>query len=273
MFSPLHDPALLHAAVDRVRRKAGASLSSTLFAPQAQIDRWISNRELSWQEAAETVLVQRQDRGFSRLYHVSAGIPNLEQALTEIQAIEPLVVDLIGKPQDLAEISNAYQRAAFCEHTSLIRMARIGSPFLEASIDTAGVDFATASDVDGLHRFFLQLLDPFADQMPTKDDLRIAVEQQSVLTVRQQPDSPLGAALVFERTGLTSALRYWYVDPALHNRGLGGLLMRRFFALCAGCRRFLLWVVENNQDSVTKYRHYGFEPDQLTDRILVRRNA
>jgi GNAT superfamily N-acetyltransferase len=273
MFSPLNDPALLHAAVDRVRQRAGIRLTRTLFASQAQLTGWASNGELSWQDAGETVLVQRRDCGFSRLYHVAAGIPALEETLAEIQASEPLVVDLVGRPQDLAAVSDAYQAAAFRKHASLIRMARIGNPFPDAPMDTACVEFATVSDLEELHRFFLQLLDPYADQMPTKDDFRIAVEQQSVLTVRQQSGSPLGAALVFERTGLTSMLRYWYVDPALQNRGLGGRLMKRFFSLCTGCGRFLLWVVENNQDSVTKYKHYGFEPDQLTDRILVRRNV
>jgi len=273
MFSPLHDPALVHAAVDRIKQRAGSSLTTTLFASPAQMAIWASSGELSWQERAETILVQKQDCGFSRLYHVSAGIPLLEQALEEVQSNRPLVVDLIGKPPDLSPVSRAYHTAGFREHSSLIRMARTGNPFPDGREETPDEDFATPSDVDALHRFFLQLLDPFADQIPTKDDLRTAVEQRSVLTVRQRTGSGLNAVLVFERTGLTSLLRYWYVDPALHNRGLGGLLMKRFFSLCAGCRRFLLWVVESNQDSVNKYKHYGFEPDQLTDRVLVRRNA
>ena len=273
MFSPLLDPALLHASVDRVKQRAGTSLTSTLFASPAQIEVWTSSGELSWQERVETVLLQKQDCGFSRLYHVSAGIPPLERALEEVQSNRPLVVDLIGKRQDLSPVSCAYHGAGFREHTSMIRMARTGNPLSDGKVETPDEGFATSSDIDLLHRFFLQFLDPFVDQIPTKGDLMVAVQQRSVLTIRQRQGSGLDAVLVFERRGLTCLLRYWYVDPALHNRGLGGLLMKRFFSLCDGCRRILLWVVESNQGGVTKYKHYGFEPDQLTDRILVRRNA
>jgi ribosomal protein S18 acetylase RimI-like enzyme len=76
---------------------------------------------------------------------------------------------------------------------------------------------------------------------------------------------------MFEPMGLTSHLRYWYVDEAFRNQGIGARLMRRFFRLSSGSQRLILWVAGDNSDALAKYRHYGFREDTLVDRIMIRR--
>jgi len=91
----------------------------------------------------------------------------------------------------------------------------------------------------------------------------------NILLVRCRDE--LGGVLWFETTGLTSHLRYWYVNPALRNRGPARALSAAIFRHCAACRRFILWVIADNDDGIAKYEHYGYRRESLVDRIMINR--
>ena len=79
----------------------------------------------------------------------------------------------------------------------------------------------------------------------------------------------MAALLFFETVGLSSTLRYWAVDLAFQSRRLGGAVIRHYFAIHSGVRRFLLWVATANQNALTKYQHYGYAADGLFDLVFV----
>jgi hypothetical protein len=50
---------------------------------------------------------------------------------------------------------------------------------------------------------------------------------------------------------------------------LGGALIHHYFALHGAVRRFILWVMADNENAIAKYRHYRYVPDGLVDHVMV----
>jgi GNAT superfamily N-acetyltransferase len=150
-------------------------------------------------------------------------------------------------------------------------MGCLGSTASSHHASDAGVEIATEDDAPEVLAFLEQLLDPYVDRLPEETDLRCAAARRNILLARKA-GSPSGV-LMFEKTGTTALLRYWYVAREAQGRGTGAQLIKTFFRLCSEIRRIMLWVAEGNEDSIAKYRHYGFMRDGLLDQIMLRRAA
>jgi ribosomal protein S18 acetylase RimI-like enzyme len=246
---------------------------TNFFAPRQQVEKWAARGILSWAKTEDCVLIFRRSGDFHHMYHAAASTVAL--AHTFSSGVAPrgtLVSDLVGREDQIAPMVRAYEMAGFRVHTTLVRMVRvIHDSCGDDSRCCEGVAFAAVSDVPAVRTFLVQLLDRFADQIPEEDELQIAAASGNILMVRRQ-DS-LGGLLIFDRTGLTATLRYWYVSPECRGQGIGAQLMRTFFRLSRACRRIILWVAADNKGSIAKYSHYGFQVEQLTDRIMTRKNT
>lgn len=271
MIQPVRNRANLLEALERVRR-LGAAPVTNWFAASERIDYWIGRDSLTYLPGANALLILRRDRGFHRVYHFAADLAALSAVLLsasgELSAHGVLTADLIGQPLDLEPGAAIYRENGFADHNALIRMVRLAPP-QEVTESNPEVEFAGPADVASIAAFLGRLLDPYTDQIPDDDEIREAASRRNIILVRH--GESLGGALFFETTGLTSHLRYWYVDGAARNQGIGALLIRRFFHLSSGSRRLILWVVRDNVDAIARYRHYGFRPDTLVDRIMIRR--
>jgi GNAT superfamily N-acetyltransferase len=258
-------------AVTRVRQR-GVALSTNLFASREELARWITRGGVWFNPNELSLLVLRQDRDFCRVYHVSADPESLAEQLELLNGKGgAFVADLVGRPGDVHAMAGVYAAYGFEEHRSLFRMSCTGSTAFSHHTSDAGVEIATEDDVTEVRAFLEQMLDPYADQIPEEGDLHSAVKRRNVLVTRDT--GSLSGVLVFERTGTTALLRYWYVAREARGRGVGARLIRTFFRLGNDAQRFLLWVAEGNEDSVAKYRHFGFRNENLVDRIMLRRAA
>ena len=258
-------------AIGRIERRP-AGFTTSFFATPEQIQRSIESNRLRSAVSEDAVLLLRRDRDFEHVSHVAADAASLAAALTELVAnvdnSRTLVADLVGRTGELEAIAAAYHEHGFCDHATLLRMARPGVAPGEDRLDepaaTAGLE-----DMTAIAEFLARMLDPWRDQMPDDSEITAAIRQGTVLLERRE--TVVGGCLFFETTGLTSLLRYWYVDPDCRGQGVGARLFRTFFDRCRASRRLLVWVDARNAEAIAKYRHYGFEGDQLVDRILVRK--
>ena len=266
----LNQPDLLEV-LERVRR-AGSAPVTNWFATAERIDYWIARRSLSCLEGENALLILRRDRGFHRVYHSAAGLEALSGVLgsltRELAGDDVFTADLVGRPLDLEPVAAIYRASGFSDHNCLVRMVRMAPPE-EVAESEPDVVFAGPADVAAVAAFLDRLLDPYTDQIPGEDEIREAASRRNIILVRR--GESLGGMLLFETTGLTSHLRYWYVDDSARNQGIGARLMRQFFRLSSGSKRIILWVVNTNADAIAKYRHYGFRPETLVDRIMIGR--
>ena len=271
MIQPVQYRADLLEALERVRR-AGAGPVTNWFAAPERIDYWIGRNALSLLQGERALVILRRDRGFHRVYHSAVDLEALSAVLRclsgELAVHGTLTADLIGRPLDLEPVAGVYRLSGFADHTCLLRMIRMAAPE-EVAEPEPDVAFAGPADVAAVMAFLDRLLDPFTDQIPDEDEIREAASRRNIILVRR--GDSVGGLLLFETMGVTSHLRYWYVDDKALNQGIGARLIRQFFRLSSGSRRVILWVVGDNSDAIAKYRHYGFRPETLVDRIMIRR--
>ena len=270
MIQAVRNRAELLDGLERVRR-AGAGAVTNWFATPERIDYWIGRNSLSCLQAERALLILRRDRGFHRVYHSAADLAALSAVLRSASggpAVNGiLTADLVGRPQDLEPVAGIYRENGFADRQCLVRLIRMAAE--EVAMSGPDVEFAGPADVAAIAAFLDRLLDPYTDQIPEDDEIREAAARGNLILVRH--GESVGGLLMFETMGLTSHLRYWYVDDGARNQGIGACLIRRYFRLCSGSRRFILWVLRDNADAIAKYRHYGFREDALVDRIMIGR--
>lgn len=271
MIQPVQNRAALLEALERVRR-AGAGPVTNWFATPERIDYWIGRNSLALLQGERALLILRRDRGFHRVYYSAKDLEALSAVLRsssgELAASGVLTTDLIGRPVDVDPVAGIYRQGGFADHNWLVRMIRMAAPE-EVAESEPDVEFAGPTDVAAVAAFLGRLLDPYTDQIPDEHEICKAAARRNIILVRR--GESVGGLLLFEAMGLTSHLRYWYVDDAARNQGIGARLIRRFFRLSSGSKRLILWVVGDNAETIAKYRHYGFQLETLVDRIMIRR--
>ncbi len=251
-------------AIDRIKRR-GPGFETNYYASHEQTERWIERGLLRMEETGPAVFLFRRNRDFEHVYHFAAGLP--EVGRTSVRAglqSRRFVVDLIGPPAKADALAAIYQEQGFEPYQTLVRMTRAGLP---EPGPAEGIATATPDQAPDIHAFLDPLLNPWVDQIPTPEELAEEAAKGHILVT----EGPLAGVLIFEPKGITSTLRYWYVDANRREGGIGARLIRKMFELCRHSRRIVLWVVASNESAIAKYEHYGFRRDHLIDRILVRK--
>jgi ribosomal protein S18 acetylase RimI-like enzyme len=243
---------------------------TNFYPSRSKLESWIGRRELSVTTAEAGALFLRRDADFSHLYFFAADLESLRVSLGTFLVSEPgtIVADLLGREDEAGPMANALAASGFSQYSRLIRLARLSAGGPPQAIQP-GVEFAEAHDAEAVTRMLRTSFDHYAEQLPDLEEIRKAVAAQRILVVRSAGE--IAGLLFFEVEGLTSVLRYWLVDTRFRNQKVGSRLIRSYFAACATARRFILWVLSDNQNAIGRYEGYGYRPDRLTDRVLIRR--
>lgn len=257
------------SAIGDVKRSA-TEFSTNFYASPGQVDVWIERKSLFMIPSEGALLVLRRDRDIFHLSHAAADRKALAKSLGSLgqDGAPAYVADLLGRHGDIEPWVDVYRTAGFSPYKSLVRMSGPVPRVPQGDAPEAGVRAASPTEARRLLKFMEGLLDPLAEQIPELDDLEGWARAGTALVV-EGPDSLDGIA-IYEATGLSSVLRYWFVSAARRNRGIGGKLLRTLFRHCRDCRKMSLWVIADNHDSIAKYEHYGFKRDDVLDQILLR---
>lgn len=282
-MTPLPSVAAIYEQMDQARR-AGPLVTNFYPVPD-KLQRSIDRGELFSMTAGNVLFVLRRDRDFLHLSFVASTAAELAAALRELVAsvAETVTVDVLGPRERVAEIAELFVQAGFRGHCALHRMTKVTKPAAMSPPPAAPdpeVVFASRDDAAALAGMLETALDRHAEQIPDEDEMTRAVSDRKVLVVRSGPAigeaesrgvGSIAGLLFFERTGQSSLLRHWLVDPAHRDQRIGARLMRRYFADGKDVRRFLLWVISDNHNAIDRYRHYGYQQDGLIDQVLIRR--
>lgn len=229
---------------------------------------WIKNHVLYSERLGDTLFFLKKGDGFWNLFYCSPDLNKLKEALLEIEKrIEgAILVDIVGKRKQCKEIESVFLESNFSAYCLLMRMSRMTpreciweqKPFIHSALSNeAGKILAL------LQKYF----DPKAEQIPFLDEVLFYIEQGHVLVCRE--GNKIVGFLIYELTKSTLYLRYWFVDPEYRNKGIGSALMNSFFKAGQETMRQLFWVICDNENAIKRYRHYGFDDEDLYDQVLI----
>ena len=159
---------------------------------------------------------------------------------------------------------------SFNIYTSLVRMNRLNHQADLLYISTDGIKEASRHDITILNKMFHSFFDKKAEQLPDEKELLNWIENKNVLIYEE--DNQIGGFLVYEITGNTLYLRYWFVHPDFRDKRIGSKLFNEFEIKGKDTNRHLFWVIRSNENAIKRYKHYGFVEEKMYNFVLTNKN-
>lgn len=236
-----------------------------------RISLWCQYGSLFYELQSDTLFFLREEVGFTYLYYCSSSEERLKESLIDFfdkREDRIWIVDLIG-----ANESGSYRQLftdqGFSEYTSLIRMSRINTSKNADLRTIAGINNADSCDVQELQLLLHTYFDPYAEQLPLEEEIIQWIEVGHLLVCRL--NGKIVGFVIYDLSGKTQYLRYWFVHPDYRENGIGSNLWRESLFRGKDTRRQFFWVIQTNENAIKRYIHYGFQPEEMYDYILIKR--
>ncbi len=264
-MTPVTDANAVASAVQAVKARGG-DFRTNFFPSPKKLQTWIEHTELFIVPHDELAVFLRRDCDFWHLYF--AGDLQALPSLAPLNS-KRIMVDLIGTEAALIGLLVAFETAGFRRYTRLLRMARTESKDGPAKSEPpdSRVRFAELADCEPILDLLCQSFNRYAEQLPQLYELEAAVKDRQILIANDH--NTLAGLLYFETQGFTSLMRYWLIAEAYRDRHFGSVLIRRYLTEQNIVRRFILWVIDGNENAFRKYQHYGYSPDGLVDQVMA----
>jgi GNAT superfamily N-acetyltransferase len=78
--------------------------------------------------------------------------------------------------------------------------------------------------------------------------------------------------IIYQLVGVTLYLRYWFVSPLFRDRKFGSKLFNYFLLKGKDSKRQLFWVIQTNENAISRYKHYGFKEEKIYNFVLTNKN-
>jgi ribosomal protein S18 acetylase RimI-like enzyme len=245
----------------------------TNFYPEVdKVNIWITNGKLYKELIGNTMFFFNQKANFFHLFYCSSSIQALESSILELNSLEQdiqLVVDVIGKKESLKSMVRKFKENGFYLYTVLNRMSRFTVPEQSKSSSDI-IKNADISDAKTIFNLFQKYFDPIAEQLPTENEIINWINLNHLIIAREVEQ--IQGFVIFDLIGVTSYLRYWFVHPEYRDRKIGSTLLKEYFKKSVGTKRQLFWVIQSNENAISRYLYYGFRHENLNDYILTNKN-
>ena len=265
-MSPIHRVDEVFTALQEAKARA-TDLHTNFFPVQTKLQDWIARGELFAELRGGVAFFFRTDRDFQHLYFCAPDRPAWQREMDRLPALktERVVTDLVGKEASLTGWLPVLEATGFRRHLQLQRLSRPGLP--GPASGKSPVLYADPADGPGVLGLIESSFDRYGEQLPTLSEIEAAIERRPVLLAKH--DGAMAGLLYFETHGVASTIRFWVVAEKFRGHRVGATLMQHYFQTHAAVRRFTLWVNSNNENALSKYRHYGYAPDGLVDQVLA----
>lgn len=264
ILSEVKDYSQILKGLGLIKNKARESkmrLLTNFFPEQKSQNQWIEDRRLKIAVSEHSMILVLADDYADRLFYVSSEAINLTTMIESVHenSAKPIVIEHITN-------RGGFELDAVSKSRVLLRYSRSGvlqyiTP-KQKSVETAGTD-----DILRIRKLLLEHFDKITDRIPSISEILSLGSKGGVIEVKENEE--IKGFLIYELTGQSIHLRYWWTNPLYRNQGIGSSLMACFFQAGKDTSRQYLWVDKDNDNAIGCYEHYGFSPDGLSDYIQV----
>jgi ribosomal protein S18 acetylase RimI-like enzyme len=270
---PINSIEAIQTLIKMVRDRKKGYLTN-LFLDIKKFDLWISLGLLEFEEIGESVFSCRKNKGFDNLYFVTTSLEALKNDLERFLSThrnELFVTDIVGRTNDVSALEDIFVFRGFYKYTSLVRMSRIINEPAADGPNKAHLFFADKEKGADVHALLQYHFDAYAEQLPLLLEINVWAESNRII-IYSDDAKTLQGFLIFELTGQTSYLRYWFVHPDHREKKIGSMLLKKYFADSRSAKRQLFWVIESNINAIKRYEHFGFKREMLFDEIMINKD-
>lgn len=265
-MQPVLDSKEIRTMLAALKQRAGV-LITNFYLGEIKIRELISQRALYFVLEQNGILVLKSHDDYFNLYFVASSIGIVKRMVSGVAVDKTLVLDLISREQDSQQWREAF--SDFTDYAIFQRMCKLPAQNGKTGSMEQDVIVASLGDAQAIYEMTVTQFDRLSEHLPSIEEIRDAIKKQNILVIKKQ--NVLAAFLFFENVGLTSTLRYWFVDRAFRGQHLGAKLMQSYFACSQETKRYILWVNRSNTQTIMKYQYYGYQPDGTVDTILLKR--
>jgi ribosomal protein S18 acetylase RimI-like enzyme len=247
---------------------------TNFFLDIPKIELWVSLQLIEYEEVEETVFLLRKNSGFDNLFFITTDISILSRdigLLHKMYSESTFIVDLVGNYNQISGIKDLLEKRGFYIYTTLVRMSKVTQNDDNYRYDPKYISYADGQRGSEVYKMLVEFFDPFAEQIPLPEEIIKWSDSNSIL-VFSDDHSTIQGFLIFELTGQTSYLRYWFVHPDHREKKIGSELIRSFFYESRNSKRKLFWVIESNENAIKRYEHWGFKKEELFDFVMINKN-
>jgi len=241
---------------------------SNFFWDQNKHPYWIADGHFFFLQKDACVLMVHQQEDFSNLFYIATDIEAVSTAIASVSFDTTCVVDIVCRG-DGEEEKTQLQRSDFSTYQHLFRMSHAGLLADDSWEMDSKVEFGTIDDVHALNIALKGNFDPLSEQLPSVDEIRDYIQRKQVLVIRDGIN--ICGFIIFEITGMTWYLRYWFTSSNYRNQGIGAKLLKSSLFLAKETKRQILWVISDNENAIKRYEHYGFKRELMNDYVLIKK--
>ena len=248
---------------------------TNFFLDIPRMELWIALKLIKYEEIGETVFFQRENNGFNNIFFITTGIASFSRDLdTFLMKYRAglFVTDIVGKQETISVLTDLLKDKGFYQYTSLVRMSKVAENPSATVPDADSLSYADRQSADEVFLMLNRYFDPIAEQIPLKDEIYKLADDRQVVVYFDELQTIQGF-MIFELTGMTSYLRYWFVHPEHREKRIGSALLRKYFYESRYTKRQLFWVIRSNENAIKRYEHFGFKKEELFDYVMINKNA
>lgn len=228
---------------------------------------WIDEDKFLFEEHKNCILLLHNNQSFSNLFFIATDYDAVVSALQTINLDCTQVIDIVCKGDGISE-RNAFKSIGFKDYRSLYRMSHIGQMASDTILDSS-VCYGRVEECNIINEVFQRDFDPICEQLPSLNEIEDFAKHNQILVIKD--GESLCGFLIFEITGITWYLRYWYTSPRYRNKGIGAKLIKSALVLGKETKRQLFWVISDNENAIKRYEHYGFRREDMNDYVIIKR--
>lgn len=247
-------------------------LITNFFPNREKIEIWISKNEFHKIEIGEVIYFLRSNTDFYNLFFIASSNEELDKSLSQLLisfSDEIFILDIVQRVE-FSDVLNIFCNKSFNLYTTLVRMNRLNHQADLLYISTDGIKEASRHHLTTLNKMFHSFFDKKAEQLPDEKELVNWIENKNVLIYEEE--NQIGGFLVYEITGNTLYLRYWFVHPDFRDKRIGSKLFNEFEIKGKDTNRHLFWVIRSNENAIKRYKHYGFVEEKMYNFVLTNKN-
>lgn len=248
---------------------------TNFYLDDAKHGAWIETGQFLYDKFDDTVLLlfdhedSRSANYFTNLFYISTSIDAVLkhlQVYRETFDYDLYVLDIVGRDSTCQPIVDSLLKIKAYHDATLVRMNRIGdlTPII-GELDERVV-YADLADADKINELLHANFDEKLEQLPLVSELRQMIAEKHIL--KCVIDGQIAGILLFDLNASTLYLRYWLTLSDYRDQGVGSALLKWFFYEGRETKRQILWVMQDNENAIKRYEHYGFAKENMFDNIL-----
>jgi ribosomal protein S18 acetylase RimI-like enzyme len=249
-------------------KKAHKSYSTNLFLGLEAMRMLVQAGDAAMQKAPLFLNIIIRHNGFSRLYFYAEAVEHISIPHTA----DGLVCELFGTEPEVGRQAKVLAQKGLAAYAVYCRYSLKNPDTVQTKQDEACCPDISKDTADRMYDEITKEFDAVSDRIPSRVEFEYFIENKYFVLERDAESDDIAGFMIYDIKGVVSAVEYIVVLKKYRGQGIGGKLLKRYFAqVSSKVKKFELWVNVQNFAAIRLYENFNYKKDQLAKYVLTNR--